>query len=315
MLLRKRKPTAAAVEETAKGRPRRVAGRRGLQSGAAATSDDPPAAPADTPVAAEATRSNQRKTPQDIGIPTLLLGGGMSVPAATEAIDHLPLAAAGFTKATLQAACEFLAKADPKLAPLIEQHGPPEHLLRKTGSNFATLAKAIAFQQLATNAAAAIYNRVLAACSCTDTLTPEALLAAPAGALRAAGLSERKAGYMADLARHFSDGRLSDDKIGAMEEAELEEALCAVKGIGLWTCHMHAMFHLGSPDVLPTGDLGVRRGMQHLYGLKELPSPTAMEAVAESWRPYRSLGTYFMWKVDVPRSSPGKSKKAKKKET
>lgn len=86
---------------------------------------------------------------------------------------------------------------------------------------------------MATNAAAAIYNRVLAACSCTDTLTPEALLAAPAGALRAAGLSERKAGYMADLARHFSDGRLSDDKIGAMEEAELEEALCAVKGIGL----------------------------------------------------------------------------------
>ncbi|EFN54889.1 hypothetical protein CHLNCDRAFT_135007 [Chlorella variabilis] len=215
----------------------------------------------------------------------------MSVPAATEAIDHLPLAAAGFTKATLQAACEFLAKADPKLAPLIEQHGPPEHLLRKTGSNFATLAKAIAFQaswgaQLATNAAAAIYNRVLAACSCTDTLTPEALLAAPAGALRAAGLSERKAGYMADLARHFSDGRLSDDKIGAMEEAELEEALmpCFISG-------------------------------RLMFCPPELPSPTAMEAVAESWRPYRSLGTYFMWKVDVPRSSPGKSKKAKKKET
>lgn len=168
-------------------------------------------------------------------------------------------------------------------------------------------------QQLATNAAATIYGRVLAACKCAEQLTPEAVLAAPEADLRSAGLSGRKASYMADLARHFSNGSLSDEAIEQMEEAALEKALTAVRGIGVcewgdrggargivgpeemgsgsgWhhipcqllallhalsapaaragTVHMHAMFHLGSPDVLPVGDLGVRRGMQQLYGLK-----------------------------------------------
>lgn len=88
-------------------------------------------------------------------------------------------------------------------------------------------------QQLATNAAATIYGRVLTACECTEQLTPAAVLAAPVAALRAAGLSERKASYMADLARHFSDGSLSDEAIEQMEEAALEKALTAVRGIGL----------------------------------------------------------------------------------
>ena len=137
-------------------------------------------------------------------------------------------------------------------------------------------------------------------------LKPGALLAAPQTALREAGLSERKISYLRDLAAHFEDGRLSDAGIAgfficvahgaavlpchggvravlinliplsvppshtaaAMGEAELEAALTAVKGIGLWTCHMHALFHLGATDVLPVGDLGVRKGLKHLYGLK-----------------------------------------------
>ncbi|KAL4452033.1 hypothetical protein ABPG75_007695 [Micractinium tetrahymenae] len=247
----------------------------------------------------------QRKAPQDIGIPGLLLGTGAG---AAEVIDHLPLQEAGLTRDSLQAACDFLAKADPKLAPLIQQLGPPDRLLAKRGSNFATLAKAIVFQQLATTAAAVIYGRVLAACSCTESLSPAALLAAPLAALRRAGLSERKASYLQDLAAHFNDGRLSDAKIAEMDEEALEKALCQVRGIGVWTCHMHAMFHLGSPDVLPTGDLGVRRGMQALYGLKELPDAAAMEALAEKWRPFRSVGSYFMWKVEAPRGSAGGKK-------
>ncbi|KAL4437561.1 hypothetical protein ABPG77_003542 [Micractinium sp. CCAP 211/92] len=251
----------------------------------------------------------KRKAPQDIGIPGLLLGTGAE---AAEVIDRLPLREARFTRDSLQTACDLLATADPKLAPLIQQLGPPERLLGKGGSNFATLSKAIVFQQLATTAAAVIYGRVLAACSCTEWLSPAAVLAAPTAALRQAGLSERKVSYLQDLAAHFSDGRLSDARIAEMDEAALERALCQVRGIGLWTCHMHAMFHLGSPDVLPTGDLGVRRGMQVLYGLKELPDAAAMEAVAEKWRPFRSLGSYYMWKVEVPRAGSKKKQKGKK---
>jgi DNA-3-methyladenine glycosylase II len=147
------------------------------------------------------------------------------------------------------------------LLPFIQEF-PADRLLRKADDgNFATLAKAIVFQvcawwqqhgrayfppstvpeaescstlqQLATGAAAAIYARVLQACDCTEVLTPEAVLAAPLPELRAAGLSERKASYIADLADYFSSGRLSDDKINAMDEAELEAALTAVRGIGL----------------------------------------------------------------------------------
>lgn len=229
-------------------------------------------------------------------------------------VDALPLGAAGFTQQTLEAARDFLLKADPKLAPMIAEHGAPDRLLKKTGPNFPTLAKAIVFQQLATTAAAKIYGRVLTTCGCTELLTPEAVLAAPMADLRAAGLSERKASYLQDLAQHFSDGRLSDAKIAAMDEATLERALCAVKGIGIWTCHMHAMFHLGSPDVLPVGDLGVRKGMQALYGLKELPSADAMHRIAEKWRPFASLGSYYMWKVPTEKKAGGggKAKKAKK---
>lgn len=120
-----------------------------------------------------------------------------------------------------------------ELAPLIEQLGPPERLLAKRGSNFATLAKAIAFQQLSTLAAAKIYGRVLAACGCQDTLTPAAVLAAPPADLRAAGLSERKVSYVQDLAARFADGRLSDAKIeGTLGPAPA--AAPASQPCGLW---------------------------------------------------------------------------------
>lgn len=76
---------------------------------------------------------------------------------------------------------------------------------------------------------------------------------------------------------------------------------------------MHAMFHLGSPDVLPVGDLGVRRGMQHLYQFKDLPTASEMEELSECWRPYRSLGSYYMWKVDAPRTASSKKGKKSKK--
>jgi len=118
-----------------------------------------------------------------------------------------------------------------------------------------------------------------------------------------------KASYLHDLSRHFNDGMLSDEAIFGMDRDSLQSALCSVKGLGPWSVDMFSMFHLGSPDVLPTGDLGVRRGMQVLYGMKELPTPKQMEAMTEGWRPWRSVGSYYMWRVEIPKKTIKKKKK------
>jgi DNA-3-methyladenine glycosylase II len=88
-----------------------------------------------------------------------------------------------------------------------------------------------------------------------------------------------------------------------MDELTLAAELTKVKGIGRWSVDMFSMFHLGHPDVLPVGDLGVRRGMGHLYGLRELPGPAQMADIAAIWAPWRSVGSYYMWRVDVPRAA------------
>jgi DNA-3-methyladenine glycosylase II len=238
----------------------------------------------------------------------LLLGCS---PANNDVLPTSAPAPSGLTIETLTAACEFLRQADPRLAPLIDIDQPPVRLLSKPGSCFGSLAKSIVFQQLATKAAAAIYARVLTAAGCEETLTPEAILAAPVQDLRGAGLSQQKVDYLLDLSSHFSDGRLSDKGIVAIADPEaLRSRLCAVKGIGPWSVDMFTMFHLGAPDVLPTGDLGVRKGMQELYGLKELPGPAAMAEVAAAWAPYKSVGSYYMWRVEVKKAAAkGKGKR------
>lgn len=115
--------------------------------------------------------------------------------------------------------------------------------------------------------------------------------------LREIGISGRKASYLHDLSQHFLSGALSDEKLIVMEEDELVTALTAVKGIGVWSAHMFMIFWLHKPDVLPVGDLGIRKGFQKLYQLKAVPTVAQMEELASSWRPYRSLGAWYLWRV------------------
>ncbi|KAK9809620.1 hypothetical protein WJX73_008088 [Symbiochloris irregularis] len=223
-----------------------------------------------------------------------------------------PVEQAQWTEASLQSALQHLAEADPKLATLIESHPElPVRLLGKQDNMFAALTRSIIYQQLAGSAAAAIHLRFLKACKVgeTESVLPEQVLVVPMPQLRECGLSQRKAEYLLDLARFFSEGLLSDVAIKAMEDDVLIMELTKVKGIGRWSCDMFSMFQLGRPDVLPVGDLGVRKGMQTLYGLKELPNPAQMKEVAKAWEPYRSLGSYLMWKVPtaVQRKQPSKS--------
>ena len=129
--------------------------------------------------------------------------------------------------------------------------------------------------------------------------------------LRAAGLSERKVSYVKDLAAHFLDGRLNDALLHSASDSELAAALIAVRGIGEWTCHMFMMFTLKRGNVLPVGDLGVRKGVMLCFGLKKLPNREQMEELAAAWEPFRTVGSYYMWKVaDSPEYASPKKKAA-----
>ena len=186
--------------------------------------------------------------------------------------------------------------ADPVLAQVIEAVGPFE--LETREGTFRMLSRAIFFQQLAGPAARAIMKRVLALLDADEErwYAPERLLAASDERLRAAGVSRQKMVYLRDLADKFASGELNEDGMNELDDEEVIQRVSAVKGIGRWTGEMYLIFSLGRPDVLPVDDLGVRRGMQVSYALPELPKPDEMRRIAEPWRPYRSAGTWYMWR-------------------
>ena len=194
------------------------------------------------------------------------------------------------------AAVAHLRASDATLAGVIEKVGPLT--LEPRDGTFRMLSRAIFFQQLAGPAARAIMGRVLASLDADEDnwYTPERFLSATDEQLRAAGLSRQKLAYLRDLADKFVSGLLSEDGFEELDDEAVIQRVSAVKGIGRWTGEMFLIFSLGRPDVLPVDDLGVRRGMQIEYGLPELPKPDQMRTIAEPWRPYRSAGTWYMWR-------------------
>lgn len=181
------------------------------------------------------------------------------------------------------------------MARLIATHGAPN--LKRTRNSFESLGRAIIYQQLSGKAASTIYGRFLALYPRKRFPRPEVLLATPFDTLRGVGLSRGKASYLLDLAARFGDGSIKPRRFASMSDDELMSTLTTVKGIGPWSVHMFMMFGLVRPDVLPVGDLGVRKGMQQYFGLDSLPAPTTMEALTEPWRPYRSFGSWYMWRL------------------
>lgn len=195
----------------------------------------------------------------------------------------------------IDSALAHLRISDPKLVSLIDAYRPPAFDSDRTP--FLALAKSIVYQQLAYKAAKSIYTRFVALCGGEDLVLPDAVLSLSAQQLRQIGVSGRKASYIHDLASKYKDGTLSDSSILDMDDESLSTMLTMVKGIGPWSVHMFMIFSLHRPDVLPVGDLGVRKGVQQLYGLKELPRPPQMEELCEKWRPYRSVGSWYMWRL------------------
>jgi 3-methyladenine DNA glycosylase/8-oxoguanine DNA glycosylase len=180
------------------------------------------------------------------------------------------------------------------MARLIDEHGPPP--LSRTRNSFESLVRAIVYQQLSGRAAETIYRRFLDLFPRRRCPRPAALLAVPVERLRAAGLSRGKAVYLRDLAARFEDGTIAPRRFRRASSAEIGAMLLAVKGIGPWSVDMFLLFGLCRPDVLPVGDLGVRKGMACYFGLRALPAPAAMESLAAPWRPYRSVASWYLWR-------------------
>jgi DNA-3-methyladenine glycosylase II len=180
---------------------------------------------------------------------------------------------------------------------LVDQFGRLSAKQRRRGrppDAYGALLRSIVGQQLSTKAARTIYERV-AALYGGETPTPQQIIDTDPDDLRAAGLSRAKAAYLRSLAEHVIDGELPIDQLAELPDEEVYEVLTAVKGLGRWTVDMFMIFHLGRPDVLPVGDLGIRKGMQIQYGLDELPKADEMERIAEPWRPHRSLASLYLW--------------------
>jgi 3-methyladenine DNA glycosylase/8-oxoguanine DNA glycosylase len=210
-----------------------------------------------------------------------------------------------------KAALLHVRKADPTLAGVIEAAGPFE--IEQRSGAFKSLGRAVFFQQLAGAAARAIMGRVLATLDTDEEqwYEPARFLQASDEELRAAGLSRQKTKYLRDLSEKFESGEISEDEFDDLDDEAVIERVTLVKGIGRWTAEMFLMFSLGRPDVLPVDDLGVRRGMEVAYGLKELPKPDKMREIAEPWQPYRTVGTWYMWRalgVEVPEQGRGYKK-------
>lgn len=195
-------------------------------------------------------------------------------------------------------ACRHLSQADPVLGALMERVGEFELRPVPTQSMFAALTRSIVYQQLSGKAAETILGRVTALFAPRRFPTPRDLLAVPPERLRAAGLSTAKTAALRDLAERTLDGTVpSMARVRRMSDEEIIERLTLVRGIGRWTVEMLLMFRLGRPDVLPLGDLGVRKGFARTFRRRGLPEPTVVARRAERWRPYRSVASWYMWRA------------------
>ena len=197
---------------------------------------------------------------------------------------------------TGQLAAAHLLAADKRFEPLVAAQGPIDlGGVKKASTAFGALLKTIVFQQLAAKAANTIHTRVLDAVK-SDPPTPAGVLSTPYADLRGAGLSERKASYIIDLATHFADGRLSDEMLQTASDEEVIAALTAVKGIGPSSCNSFMIFQLCRPDILPTTDMRVQKNMGKFLGFGDKTlSPAEMEGLSSSWSPYRSYASYYLW--------------------
>ena len=201
-------------------------------------------------------------------------------------------------------ACRHLTAADPRLGALIARAGAFTMRPEPTQSLFAALVESIVYQQLSGRAAETILGRVVALYRPRRFPRPADLIATPVERLRSAGLSAAKTAALKDLAARTLDGTVPTmARVRRMSDDEIIERLTAVRGVGTWTVEMLLLFRLGRPDVLPLGDLGVRKGFARAFNRRVLRDPMVLSRRAERWRPYRSVASWYLWRaLDLERA-------------
>ena len=185
------------------------------------------------------------------------------------------------------------------LAALIDAAGPLPNAREgrpERSDHYGALVRAIVGQQLSVSAARAIYGRLTARFQGRPPTPAEILADDPEELRAAAGLSRAKVGFLRSLAEHVISGELELERMEELSDEQVTAELVAVKGLGVWSAHMFLMFHLERPDVLPVGDLGIRRAIQRAYGLQKLPQAAEIERIAEPWRPHRTLACRYLWR-------------------
>ena len=203
-----------------------------------------------------------------------------------------------------------LMRADKVLRRVMEERGPIDPAIDRRGSRpdpYEAVARAIVGQQLSTKAARSIWSKLVDQFD-GETPDPGALLRKRPQTLRKAGLSNAKVEFLRDLAKRVTDGRLDLERLKELTDEDVVAELLEVKGVGRWTAEMFLIFHLGRPNVVSIGDLGIRRAVQIAYGMSDLPGPEELERIAEEWRPHRTLACLYLWRSldTTPVENPAK---------
>ena len=184
-----------------------------------------------------------------------------------------------------------LRRKDAVMSAIMQRH-KGIYLVRR-GAPFLTLARAIVGQQISVKAAQSVWDRVVA---CAGAVTPEGILLKKPSELRACGLSDRKTEYIVDLARRFAEGLVHPYRWDEMSDEEVIADLVQVRGIGRWTAEMFLIFNLLRPDIFPLDDLGLQKGIRVSYFKGRKVSLARMRKLGESWRPWRSVATWYLWR-------------------
>jgi len=188
---------------------------------------------------------------------------------------------------------EHIKRNDPRLRKVLQKHGVIK--FTPEGELFESLVESILSQQLASPAANSIIRKVRAIYP-GGRLEAGAVLKTPARKLRSAGVSPQKLTYLKDLSQRVAKGKIDLEALRDMDDEEIITILDEVKGIGPWTVQMLLIFTLGRADVLPVDDLGVKKGIQTLYSMREMPKRAEIEKLAENWRPYSTVASLYLWR-------------------
>ena len=196
---------------------------------------------------------------------------------------------------SVQKAVNALRELDPELVPLLDAFQIED--LKPQPDYYRSLTRAIIYQQLSGKAAKTISDRFIALYHGKNYPSPDDVLKTDHEILRSVGLSNAKVKYIKNISQAFLDGSIDYKNLDNFSNDAIIEQLVAIKGVGPWTAQMFLMFTLNRPDVFPSGDLGIQKGFQQYFKLKELPTPKTMKQKATRWKPFRTVASLYFWKV------------------